>query len=369
VSTARHHPARPKLKAGLRRVWRDAGTLQLGLDPAGAVVIGGLDPATAALVEGLDGTRDLAGVFTAAGQLGIDASRAAAVLDLLTRSGVLDDAAADHRALGALEQLDRDRLAPDVAAASVVRPGDDGGVSVLARRRASTVSVHGAGRVGASVVNLLAAAGVGTLLVEDTGTTLLADCAPAGLRPDDAGARRQDAATRFLSGTYPSVRTRSHGRDGRAPDLALVTTLGPVDAALADGLVRNGTPHLFATVREGTGLVGPFVLPGRSSCRRCHDLHRSDRDPAWPSIAAQLAADRGGAAVPCDVVLATAVAAHAALQALAFLDLERAEDIGPAAASLPLALDGTIEISQADGRVRRRSWSPHPLCGCAWPDD
>ena len=58
----------------------------------------------------------------------------------------------------------------------------------------------------------------------------------------------------------------------------------------------------------------------------------------------------------CDTVLATAVAAHAALQALAFLDGDPA----------PPAVDGTLEISQADGRVRRRSWGVHPACGCSW---
>jgi nicotinamidase-related amidase len=41
-------------------------------------------------------------------------------------------------------------------------------------------------------------------------------------------------------------------------------------------------------VRDGTGLVGPLVIPGVTSCLRCADLHRSDRDAAWPALAAQL---------------------------------------------------------------------------------
>ncbi len=41
-------------------------------------------------------------------------------------------------------------------------------------------------------------------------------------------------------------------------------------------------------VRDGTGLVGPLVIPGMTSCLRCADLHRSDRDAAWPAVAAQL---------------------------------------------------------------------------------
>ncbi|HSR22241.1 MAG TPA: thiamine biosynthesis protein ThiF, partial [Candidatus Eisenbacteria bacterium] len=146
-------------------------------------------------------------------------------------------------------------------------------------------------------------------------------------------------------------------------------------APATDQLVRRGLPHLFATVREGTGVVGPLVLPGRSSCQRCHDLRRADRDPAWPSIAAQLAGAAPADPPPCDVVLATAVAAHAALQVLAFVDTVDGVDgsagfdgreRATATDGPPLAVDGTLEISQADGRVRRRSWSMHPLCGCGW---
>ena len=41
-------------------------------------------------------------------------------------------------------------------------------------------------------------------------------------------------------------------------------------------------------VRDGTGLVGPLVIPGVTSCLECADLHRRDRDAAWPAVAAQL---------------------------------------------------------------------------------
>ena len=161
----------------------------------------------------------------------------------------------------------------------------------------------------------------------------------------------------------PSVRPRSRVPD--QPDIAVLTIVGAVDPRLPDRLVRRGVPHLFAAVREGTGVIGPLVLPGRSSCQRCHDLHRTDRDPAWPSIAAQLSGTASHVTTPCDVVLATTVAAHAALQVLAFLDGDRD---GSAADRLP-TVDGTLEIARADGRVRRRSWSRHPLCGCSWPGD
>lgn len=354
---------RPQLKPALRRLWRDGTTLQLGLDPTRAVVIGGLDARSARLVESLDGSRDLTGLHATAARMGIGSTQVDDLLVLLARSGVLEDAAADHSILATIPRDERDRLAPDLAAASLAQPAaDGGGVGVISRRRSRAVTVLGAGRVGAALVALLAAAGVGTLVVEDAATTVWGDVSPAGLGPDDVGARRQDAATRAARRVAPSVRTRagtggSTGGGRLVPDIAVVTG-EPVghDARAVDRLVRAGVPHLFARVRDVTGLVGPLVLPGRSSCQRCHDLHRADRDPAWPSIAAQLSSAGRHRVVAGDVVLATAVAAHAGLQVLAFLDGDPA----------PPALDGTLEIAQSDGLVRRRSWSPHPACGCAW---
>ena len=369
------------LNPALRRVWRDESTLQLGTDPSRAVVIGGLDPSSARLVERLDGTQDLTGVKAVATRLGVPAARFEHLLGLLERCGVLHDGAADHRALARLSQPERDRLQPDVAAASATRTAPDGGAGVLGRRRDRAVVVHGAGRVGAAVVQLLAAAGVGTVGVADPELTRPADLGPAGLGPDTVGARRDDAARRSARGLAPSTQTRPADQVAR-PDLVVLATdtTGP-DPHLVDQLLRDGQAHLFAAVRPSVGVVGPLVLPGRSSCARCHDLHRRDRDAAWPTVAAQLLPVPGGAAGPaagrggvagadaCDVVLATAVAAQACLQALAFLDGSATRD-GSAAPGgdevAPPSVDGTIEVSLADGTVRRRSWSVHPACGCSW---
>lgn len=345
-------PRRPQLKPGLRRVWRDGSTLQLGVDPGHAVVIGGLDPGAARVLESLDGTRDLRGVAIGAARLGVDGRRLDELLGLLAGAGVLEDGAAEGRALAGLSRDERDRLAPDVTAASLL-PRRDRGRGLIGRRRA-VVQVTGAGRVGASVATLLAAAGVGAVVVEDAGLTQHADVAPAGVSPGDVGARRQEAAVRAARRVAPSVRSTLPA--GRAPDLVVLSPAAGAEARPADLLLRAGIPHLVVRVRETTGLVGPLVLPGRSSCQRCHDLHRADRDPAWPRIAAQLAGSSRGAVAACDTVLATAVAAHASLQVLAFLDGDPA----------PSAVDGTLEIAQADGRVRRRSWGVHPACGCTW---
>jgi len=347
---------RPMLKPALRRLWRDHNTLQLGLDPDRAIILAGVDRASARLVHALDGTRDRQGVLATASELGIDASRATSLLDLLAREGALDDAATDRRPLFTLGREERDRLQPDLASLSLMRRTPDGGIATLAQRRAATVAAHGAGRVGASVVNLLAAAGVGRVLVADPTPARLADVCPAGFGATEVGARRDDAARRRMRRLFPATRA-SQSTSQRHPDLVILAPDDALDLSLRDGLVRAGVPHLYATVRETTGIVGPLVIPGSSSCLRCHDLYRRDRDPAWPTIAAQLAT-RDTTATACDTVLATTVAAHAALQALAFLDGDQ-----------PSTIDGTLEISLPDGGLRRRSWMPHPCCGCSWSQE
>lgn len=344
---------RPQLKPALRRVWRDGTTLQLGVDPSRAVIIAGLHRGHAQLVDRLDGESDVQALRETADRLGLGAAEVDDLLALLSGCGVLEDAAAPPLDL---DPAERDRLAPDLAAASIARPHAPSGASVLARRRAAVVSVHGGGRVGGSIVTLLVSAGVGTVVVEDAGATRWADVSPAGLRPDQVGSRRQDALGRTVRRLSRTTRTTLPA-DRRSPDLAvLAVDTGTPEPRLGDRLVRAGVPHLYAGVHDTTGVVGPFVLPGRTSCLRCHHLHRTDRDPGWPSVAAQLTAGGRHRGEACDTVLATAVAAHAVLQLLAVVD-----GAGP-----PPAVDGTIEISQGDGRVRRRSWTAHPACGCTW---
>jgi hypothetical protein len=123
-------------------------------------------------------------------------------------------------------------------------------------------------------------------------------------------------------------------------------------------LVRSDVPHIKVVVREAMAIVGPLVLPGMTACLRCLELARTDRDPAWPLIAAQLASDGPHPTVEaCDVGLATLAASVCALQVLTYLD-----------GGTPATCDGTLEIALPDWRIRRRSWRPHPASGCCWPD-
>ena len=364
---------RPVVKTALRRLWRDPTTLQIGVHPERALVLGGVGARAADLIAALDGTRDNADLRATANMLGFDAGVADRLIDLLVDASVVDDAAVDPSPMLGLSHLERDRLAPDLASISIASGQTDAGIGTMRLRRQATVSVVGAGRVGATVATLLAAAGVGHVVVDDPSTCRPADCAPGGLALADAGASKAQAAHAAAHRASTSVCTSALPEHSRF-DLTVLAPPGALNPSLAEELVRAGVPHLLATVRETTGIVGPMVVPGVSACLRCLDLHRADRDPSWPLLAAQLATEsRRPAVQACDVALATLVASVAVLQVLTAIDsgdttTNRRTELGKPSRPTKLPThDGTLEVTLPDWRIRRRGWSPHPACGCQWP--
>jgi hypothetical protein len=340
---------RPALKPGLLPVWRNRDTLQVGIDPRRAVALTGMRGA-AALLGLLDGSRDRSQILAAAQELGIGSDAADRVIALLTAAGALHDFPAST--YQALPHGLRSRLAPELATAALAHGDGDGGARILARRQGACVRVHGMSPVGLSAASLLTAAGIGLVVSTEQvpGAPEAVHGAPEAVhRAPEAvhgGARHGSARG---SPTGPPGRS---ARAGRRPDLVILADSHQRE--VADGLARDGIAHLSAAASEAIGVVGPLVLPGRTACLRCLDLTRAERDPAWPLILAQLT---GCAADPpaCDTVLAAAVAAHAAAQALVFID--RATP-GSAVAN------GTLELVLPDWQWRRRTWKPHHRCGC-----
>lgn len=125
------------------------------------------------------------------------------------------------------------------------------------------------------------------------------------------------------------------------------------DPALSTEWITSGTPHLYTGVLEGTGVVGPLVLPGGTACSGCLALRRTEHDPGWPRMVAQWRSGRRGSVPACDLGLATAVAGLAAAHTLAFLDGELPASTGARwEASLPL-------LDWRSARI-----TPHPDCRC-----
>jgi bacteriocin biosynthesis cyclodehydratase domain-containing protein len=131
------------------------------------------------------------------------------------------------------------------------------------------------------------------------------------------------------------------------------------DATVADPLVATrlevaGIPHLMVHAAEGGGVVGPLVVPGRTSCLRCVHLHNTDVDPCWPALAAQLADHPQ----PSDLASVQATAAFAAGQALLFL-----HGCTAGVEDLP-SWGAAVELDVFTGTCRRVVWSPHERCPC-----
>ncbi|WP_157970573.1 hypothetical protein [Nakamurella deserti] len=335
------------LAPGLRVVERDDRTLQIGVEPPRRVLVRHPPPG-AAEVFGLMAQ----GVPLAAAvrRTSIGRNSAADTWDRLTDALLADGF------------LVRTGEARPVTAAPATAPAD------------AVAVVVGAGRVATSVAALLAAAGTGHVHLDPDRALRAGDATPAGAartdleaatsvlafdplrrrderysgRPRPAGPADRTALAGMLRRVAPGVAVHRPSGFVR-PDIVVLATDGPPPPDLTRRLMTDGQPHLVIGAGEEHAVVGPLVLPGRSSCLHCHDLHRRDADAGWPQV--QLALRRSWPVPPA--VLATTAAAIATEQVLHHLTGGR-----------PATVDGTLESRLGDWRVRRRSWRAHPSCFC-----
>jgi hypothetical protein len=354
MATDIHAVSRPQLKPAVARVWRAPATVQFGAGGNGWV-LHDPSPSVAAVMELCDGTRPRAAIVTDAVARGIPVGHVLDVLDSLARAGVLDDAAQADRRLRELPVCERDRLEPERSALSLLdrRPGSGG--RILARRRASWIEIDGEARIVPLLAALFAAAGVGHVTARSTTQMTAYDALPGGAPVSASTLTFARAAADAARASSTAVATDAPSRGG-VPDLRILAARGPV-VDPADGVAAgaDGAPLLAVHARELTGIVGPLVVAGETACLRCLDLHRGDRDDLWPVVAAQLANRR--VLQPQPVAMLAILAGFAVTQGLAHLDGDE---------EVP-SRNGTLELSPPDWRVRRRSWLPHPDCGCIWP--
>jgi hypothetical protein len=331
---------RPTLLPGLPRIWRTPHTLQLGLDPGRAVLLDLPDPRAAGLLDLLDGSRPERLAVAEAGALGLSADEATTLLDTLHAAGLVVPA----RSL--FPPAMPARLTPEAAALSFARP-DTAPARTLRRRAAARVVVTGPGRLAAGVAVALAEAGTGHVHPDLAGAVARHEPPGGPLTEADIGRPRAEAVAAAIRRAVPTTQTRPVRRGAAS----LVIHLGhdhPATPPPVTSAHRN-RPHLTATIREGGVVVGPLVRPGSSPCPQCISLHRADRDAGWlhpPPVPARPTLE------PCGVVTLLAAVAYVTGEALTCLD-----------GGVPETLGAEIVIT-APGRSRRRSWPPHPSCGC-----
>jgi len=325
-------PHRPlRLVPSARVLWRDADCVQVELGDR-AVVLEGVQPVEVAALTG----RPVNALATA---------RMHRVFQALRHDGLVRP-----RRRPSQRWTDSQSEALLALELTALANRDDDAAALLAGRRAANVEIVGTARLGAAVAAALGAAGVGRVHYLADGEATVRDVLPGGLTPPEEGTR---LATAVALGTRRAAPATATASSDRAPDLVVIASGAAVGQDAADHCVQHRLPHLLVAAQAYRTVVGPLVIPGQSSCVRCLDRHRTDRDDAWPYLSIQLGTPsrRGEVAESALCQLGVAIAS---IQALAFLDGE-----------YPATVDGTLESSLPDWRIRRRSWTRHPRCDCA----
>ncbi|WP_158863401.1 hypothetical protein [Leifsonia sp. AG29] len=133
-------------------------------------------------------------------------------------------------------------------------------------------------------------------------------------------------------------------------DAAVIVASYAVEPRRYEGWLRRDVPHLPVVFGDGGVTVGPLVEPGAGPCLRCVDLHRTDDDPAWPAMAAQLYRRPR----PGESALASATIASTAVVAV----VSRLRDGDTALTAR------STRVVPRSGERTAVSWTPHSACGC-----
>lgn len=325
-----------RLRAGVPVLWRTPTQVQVGTDPRWATTLSDLTPSAARALAGAAPGADLRVLRSALEQEDVSPDEA----DLIVA----------HLHAGRLLVGSRD-VDPGLDEDAWALLSDDGDPRPVTERRIrAKVRVTGLGRIGAALATTLAAAGIGVVELDDDGPVTRDDVGFGGLTARDLGASRRGAVARAMHDAAPTVRAV---RPGRGPvDLVVLVERDVADPVRYRSLMEDDVDHLSVVVREASVLVGPLVVPGRTACLRCVDLHRTDVDPGWPALAAQLAA-RVPPPRRVETTLAAVASAVAAVQVLAHVD-----------GRLGTVHAASLEIRLPEAMPQLIGWSTHPDCGC-----
>ncbi|MEU8184420.1 hypothetical protein AB0B85_03750 [Micromonospora sp. NPDC049044] len=339
---------RPTLLPGLNRLWRDRHTLQLGVSPGPAVLLELANPRAAHLLDLLDGRHSERAVLARAAADQVTGDDARSLLDALRAAGLLVPAhSLLPRDLAGPARVRLTAEAGALALAAARLPGTP--AQVLRRRRAGRVVLTGSGALGGPLTVGLAQAGVGQVVPLLTGPVRPVDLVGTGIPASELGHPLAPAVRAAVDSGAPGTNTQPV-RAGRV-DLVIQLGADRPPALLAAAFAQRRQPHLLVILREGVPVIGPLVCPPAGPCLHCVELHRADRDPDWPRLAAQL-------------VAADPVAAGATGTLLAAIGYALAEALTQLDGGQPETLGAAVEITGA-GRFRRRGWPPHPACECS----
>lgn len=177
---------------------------------------------------------------------------------------------------------------------------------------------------------------------------------PVGLQAPEGFSRTRAAAVRAAlasAGLEVSELTWFGAPGEVVPGLGPVVVLADhiVEPRRAAALMGADVPHLPLVFTGAGAEVGPYVRPGRSPCLACLAAHRTDADPAWPHLAAQLI---GRPAPQVSDALATEAA------------LATANLLGAAGRGSRRLRAVTVTLREGSLHRVTRAHRPHAACRC-----
>lgn len=322
--------SRPRLKSHVQPLRRGPGSLQLGLCPDAGVVLDGLSDAEIAVVEGLDGSLDIQTLYAVAAVAGVAAGRLSALIATLDEHHLLVDTATDRARLSPIDEPRRHLLRADANAVAAAYGLAGDGYDHVAARSTQHVVISGEGDLPCALADLLRVGGIGRVSVGANAVNTL----DLELRSHRVG-----------GATFGSV--------SDLPDLVVLAAVGAIRADAGEPWLRRGIPHLPLVVQGHRVQVGPLIAGGDGPCLSCLDLHRRDRDAAWPVLLSQLAPPlRHCAPVSLESTLTAMTAGAAAMIVHTCLDGQ------------PVPGDLSLELSLPWPTIQNRRWFSHPLCDC-----
>lgn len=333
---------------------RSAHCVQIGLGEQSIVLDGLTFPDKRLLFLLLEGSDK--SVAAMANECGLLPARAQYLIELL--GPVLIETPASGSALSGLRS---DRLGPDVEQWSAAYEQD--AAPLMERRSRAAVRIAGLGRTGSVIAQALAAAGIGTLLLEDNHRVRACDVGVGSYRLCDIGMTRTAAVRRQIHHVDPTIQAHALGMSNTAAakssftlDLVISVSNDVTDERLQAELMHREHPHLPVVLRDRDVLIGPLVVPGQTACIECIDRHRADQDPQWLDICRTMRLRAAGKDFtgPEESALALSAAGPAVLQSLLLID----------GVNRPSAWSTVVQLRAADGSSTAQSYQPHPQCGC-----
>lgn len=160
------------------------------------------------------------------------------------------------------------------------------GIAVMENRAKATVHIDSLGLAGVLLTLGLAAVGVGRILTTDRELVTEHELSPLGYPTSALGQPRQKALTDLLR-TRPG-NTLLLDFDSLTPakarhQLRILVAQNAINPARYKKLA---TPHIAVFFGESEVSVTPRITA--TPCLACLDLAKTDSDPLWPTLAAQL---------------------------------------------------------------------------------